>query len=81
MGAAATSEGKSARVYVAPNARVGPVGREDGDDRLDVVLGHADRIPGEQLLDLHDVLHLRVLHVPLLSREPLGVEKPAFSER
>ena len=49
------------RVGVAEGA-VGAVRGEDLHDGLDVVLGHADRVPGQQLLDLDDVSDGGLLH-------------------
>ena len=62
FGAAATSRGKSRQRVGVTEGAVGAVGREHLDDRLDVVARHPDGVAGEQLLDLDDVGHQRLVH-------------------
>ncbi len=69
-----------------PERAVRAVRGEDLHDRLDIVLGHADGVAGEQLLDLLDVLHLRLIHgvssgLSLLGRARVRSEKAAFPKR
>ena len=57
---------------------VGAAGGEDHDHRLDVVLGHGDRVASAELLDLDDVVDL-LRHLVLLGPRPCSGARHAGS--